>query len=105
MSTVGHSLDRHEGALSQRRNDKFISYSTKQELTSNVVASIFEDSKQALCIPRECSRVECICGKIGRVTSIAHGSSDGMKTTECNGNFSRGWLEGARRPLMVSDEL
>jgi hypothetical protein len=31
-------------------------------------------------------------GKIGRVSSVAYGTSDGMKTTECNGSFQpAGW--------------
>ncbi|HEY3455077.1 MAG TPA: response regulator, partial [Bryobacteraceae bacterium] len=170
--------------LSQRRNDKFINYSTKQGLANNVITSIFEDSKQTLWVGtagggfsryrdgkfetfdtrlglsnnsvlafyeqpagvlwigtnggglnrfkdgrftaitskegllddavfrilddgagnlwissnRGVYRVSLrelnafADGKTGRVTSIAYGISDGMKTTECNGNFQpAGW--------------
>lgn len=88
------------GGLNRFKNGRFAAITGQNGLFDDAIFRILDDDSGNLWISsdRGVFRVslhqlnDVADGKIGHVTSVAYGTSDGMKTTECNGSFQpAGW--------------
>ena len=83
------------GGLSRLRDGTFSKYMAAQGLFDDVVFQILEDGAGNLWLScnKGISRVsktdleDFAAGKIQAITSISYGTSDGLKSRECNGGF------------------
>jgi ligand-binding sensor domain-containing protein/tRNA A-37 threonylcarbamoyl transferase component Bud32 len=88
------------GGLNRYRDGKFTAITTKQGLFDDVVLQILEDGQGNLWMSCNkgifrASKKELDAfadGKTRRISCVAYGTTDGMKSAECNGGFQpAGW--------------
>lgn len=88
------------GGLSRLKDERLTSYTTAHGLFDDVVFQILEDAKNNLWLSCNkgvfrTSKAELddfATGKSQRISSVAYGTADGMKSRECNGGFQpAGW--------------
>jgi len=88
------------GGLNRFKDGKFTAYTMKQGLFDDAVSRILEDDEGNLWMScdRGIFRVskqqlnDFADGKLDRISSLALGTSDGMKSKECNGGYQpAGW--------------
>src|SRR5271157_2866494 len=90
----------NNGGLNRFKDGKFTTYRMRQGLPDDAIFRILEDDNGNLWMSsdRGVFRVskqqlnDFADGKIARISSVAYGTSDGMKSRECNGGYQpAGW--------------
>ena len=88
------------GGLNRFKNGKFTAYTMRQGLFDNAIFRILEDDNGNLWMSsdRGIFRVskkelnDFADGKVDRITCVTYGTSDGLKSPECNGGYQpAGW--------------